>query len=360
MKKQFILSILGAVVSLSQAFANTKEEECFLQSYSIQDVQEYTICIEDKINKAAESILSISTEEQTFENTIRPWNRLLEELSKNFHTLITIEKMNSHSSAIASQAVDYLQTSLVKKLKENNLYHALLNCSQKIVNDNETNSFQRYIAEHFINNSWYKSVYLHEENALLPENFETSTTLEGCVIEILESNADVVYIPKTTIDQAYDLYKGLRERYPHFIFCSLPATSEFPGLCEDQGVLIASKSQLINEESISGPFDLNPPTILTTLNHISALQYTDIQKVNAIAKNVFKVLPVKSRKDDDKTGGSIEGGVSGKWGDGKGIQWEGYIKGEAHDKKGNYAEGEVRKKEEGGSFDVHGGRKKND
>jgi|GEM_PF-3338885 len=359
MKKQFILSILGAVISISQAFAVTPEDD-FIQSCSTQEVQEYTICIEEKINKAAESILSFSTEEQTFENTIRPWNRLLEELSKNFHTLITIEKMNSHSSPIASQALDYLQTSLVKKLKEDNLYHALLNCSQKIVHDNETNQFQRYIAERFINNSWYKSVYLHDGNALHPENFHTSTTLGSCVIEILESNADVVYIPKTTIDQAYDLYEGLRERYAHFIFCPLAPTSAFPGLCEDNGCLIASKFQLLKEESISVPYDLNPPTILTTLNHVSTLQYTDIQKVNATAQNIFQVFPIKSRRDDDKTGGKIEGGVSGKWGDGKGIQWEGYIKGEAHDKKGNYAEGEVRKKEEGGSFDVHGGRKKND
>ena len=54
--------------------------------------------------------------------------------------------------------------------------------------------------------------------------------------------------------------------------------------------------------------------------------------------------------------GKVEGGITGKWGDGKGIQWEGYVKGEAYDGKGNYAGGKATQKDDGsGQVDVYGG-----
>ena len=53
-------------------------------------------------------------------------------------------------------------------------------------------------------------------------------------------------------------------------------------------------------------------------------------------------------------------GVTGHWGGDKGMQWEGYVKGEAHDCNGNYAEGKVTQRDDGsGEIDVHGGHESN-
>lgn len=77
--------------------------------------------------------------------------------------------------------------------------------------------------------------------------------------------------------------------------------------------------------------------------------------------NSYKMLLTRSHRDrnDDRGGASLEGGVTGKWGDGNGIQWEGYAKAEAHDRKGNYAEAEVVQKDDGtGRVDVRGGHER--
>lgn len=70
----------------------------------------------------------------------------------------------------------------------------------------------------------------------------------------------------------------------------------------------------------------------------------------------FEILLARSHRDSDRGGSSCEGGITGKWGDGNGIQWEGYVKAEAHDGKGNYAEGRITQKDDGkGEVEVRGG-----
>lgn len=52
-------------------------------------------------------------------------------------------------------------------------------------------------------------------------------------------------------------------------------------------------------------------------------------------QSTFEILPTKSHRDRDKHESkgskSCEAGVTAKWGDGKGVQWESYVKGEAND-----------------------------
>ena len=73
----------------------------------------------------------------------------------------------------------------------------------------------------------------------------------------------------------------------------------------------------------------------------------------------FMILPVKSRNDTGG-GGKCETGIKGRWGDGKGIQWEGYIKAEVYDNKGNRAEAQITQKDDGtGEVDIRGSHEVN-
>lgn len=134
-------------------------------------------------------------------------------------------------------------------------------------------------------------------------NFDLPPELKGAEIAgyIFDANPEVVQISKVSSDQAAELYASLEKGYEHFL-------------------------------------------------------YVPISHLFIASKNILEVVPIKSRGNDDRSGGSIEGGISGKWGDGDGVHWEGYARAEAHDNNGNYAEAEVKQKDNGrGEVNVRGG-----
>ena len=288
--------ILGFAVLVSKvSLAATIEMSPSERPTSIHEVQEYTAHIADTISHITESILSILPEQHTFENTLKPWNQLCILLSKNIHTLNNIAESDLISNTTASQALGDLKAFLLQTLNFHDLPRILAACSQKILEANVSTPFQRHIATRFINNSWQESLGL-----LHPT--QERTTPKRAIMDLDSTDfmeipeATVAYVPKSFIEEAYNLQKD-----------------------PQQGVM--------------------------------NLQFTSVL-------GRFNILPIRSNRDrdDNKSGGSIEGGITGTWGDGNGIQWEGYVKGEAHDGKGNYAEGKITQRDDGtGKIDAHGG-----
>jgi hypothetical protein len=116
MKPQFSLTcILGSSILFSQLASGisvASEPQVFLTTD--KEVQEYTNGIAENIRKTAEAILSIPHDQQTFENTLRPWNRLATQLTKDFNTLDVLGKLDSPSITIASQVSADLQDYLLE------------------------------------------------------------------------------------------------------------------------------------------------------------------------------------------------------------------------------------------------------
>src|SRR5690242_6208003 len=129
MRKQFF--ILGSMVCLSQmAFSIEKVSH----SHTIESIQDIADSLNTKIINTAESILSIPIGHQTFENTLRAWNQLMEELSSKFDALTVIEETDPLYKASAIQAKESLRNCLLATLRNSQIYQALIDCSERIMN----------------------------------------------------------------------------------------------------------------------------------------------------------------------------------------------------------------------------------
>lgn len=514
MKPQLsLICILGSAIFTSQLTSGVSfAAEPRVSMTTSREIEEYASDIEENIRTTAIAILCVPPDKQTFENILRPWNRLSAELAQDFNALDALGKLNSPSSVIASQISDDLHAYLLEVTQNPELHQILTNCSLDTARNAQLNPFQRYLGARLAKNGSNEPVYLRgssEEQNSSATNFTVLNLKSGSLANghasdlanrILSENADMIYIQEVVADDhAYDLYGVLKGSYAHFIYVPPAARLDLSGSHCQSGILIASKYRMeqaqfntfleegsdvnegfldfvlknadtvlghvyavnlkkdafdeaisykfvqimekmqddvlkIEEESI--PFvlcgDLNslqgsqeskriidnyfdpqdnssvtscslllqPPNVhlrhtasissamlghsglltvvkrtlphsigYTTNSNLNNQQSLAAQKTDTffkdtlrIAPNTFSILPVKSSHDrhrdrgDEKPGGSVKGGITGEWGDGKGVTWSGYFKGEAHDNKGNYAETEVRQYDNGrGTVDVHGG-----
>jgi hypothetical protein len=237
--------------------------------------------------------------------------------------------------------------------------------AELIAKDETAHPFQRYLATCFLQNDWSQAVYLagFSENKPSSENDMTILSIElypqnqETINHIFSVNPDVVHVSRVNFEYASQLYDILQEEYPHFIYVP------------DGKLFIASKYVLSLEELEKATIPTvisGLPATLTAIKRNYSPSYQSQRNVNAskiemLGKNsTFKILPVRSRRDrdekDDRPGGSVEFGAKGKWGDGEGMKWEGYVKAEGHDGKGNYAEGQVTQRDDGtGEIDFYGG-----
>lgn len=138
-------------------------------------------------------------------------------------------------------------------------------------------------------------------SAVLDFDFPQEMQSTELAEHILDESPEVVQISKISTKQATQLYTSLQDDYEHFLY--IPKSSLF-----------------------------------------------------IISKKNLELIPMRSRNDNDKGGAGMEGGATASWGDGKGIHWEAYVKGEVHDGKGNYAEVEVSQSDDGkGEVRTRGG-----
>ena len=280
------------------------------------EMENYAIDIVEKINKTALTILSTPLDQQTFENILRPWNRLSAQLAQDLDVLDALSKMDAPSSATASQIYDELHAYLFEVNQNPELRQTLINCSLSIAHNPELDPFQRYIGARFVEDDYNELVYLcgtaeEEEDSSaadctvfsLKSGSFTEAHISDLAHKILSENADAVCIQEVAAENhAYDLYKALCRNYAHFVYVPPSPASSLSRNQRKRGMLIASK----------------------------------------FGNDAVKILPVRShrdRDDDKKAGGSWEAGVNVGYGGEDGPQFNGYVKGEAHDEKGNYVEG---------------------
>lgn len=251
--------VLGSVAFISQLASGivvaAPEPQSLLMTS--KEVWEYANDVAENIRKTAESILSVPSDEQTFENTLRPWNRLSAQFSRNLRMLHTLEQSNSPLGIAASEASDNLRRFLLEFSQNSYFYQALMSCSQKTAQNAELNPFQRYIANRFIKNRSNEPYYLYgpleENNTSLSEftvlNLKSAFLAENgftdFCLKILSTNADMVCIQEVFADgYAYDLYEALRDSYTHFMYIPPAAMSDDLEDYHNVGLLIASKYRL--------------------------------------------------------------------------------------------------------------------
>lgn len=333
MRSQFSLcGILGSVIFISQLTLNASAiEEQNVSFATSREIENYGIDTVEKIRSTALTILSIPSDKQTLENTLRPWNQLSMQLSQDLEALNALSKLDVSISKTAYQVYDGLQSYLLEVTQNPELWQMLINCSQNISQNPELDPFQHYIAARFVQNVSNEPVYLagnvtEERDSpatdcivfdLKAEALDESK-VSNLARKILLEDADAICIQEVDEEDANDLYQTLRRNYAHFVYVPSSSALNSSSNHREKGMLIAGK------------FRGDP------LNIILARSHKD--------------------RDDQRGGVSGEGGVTGKWGDGKGIQWEGYVKAEAYDGKGNYLEGQVTQRDDGtGEVNVRGG-----
>ena len=371
----------------------------------------------DNICRTANAILSVPEGQQTFENTLRPWNRLSAQL-----------KAELPPNETASQMLNDVRAYLLEVSRDPELHQAMMSCSFSVAQNAELDPFQRYIGARFIKNGSNEPVYLQGESVekdtvaadFALSSFKSSADgqFSDLISALLSDGVDVACIQDVLADDhAYDLYEAIKGNYAHFIY--IPPAAALEG---SSGMLIASKyrieqaqfntlqgenegfvdfflkngdqtighvyatnvgkdavdlrlMQIVDESSQVGeesfPFMLcgGSDHLQSFRNSLSLNLPKDLPGLHTARKTDgllggFKILPVKShrdrdRDDDRQVGGGFEVGGTIHYGGKDGPHFEGYVKGDVHDNKGNYAEGRIdhdfNKNE--GDIDVHGGNR---
>ena len=112
---------------------------------TFEDIEAYTFASFEKIQKKAKSIVEVPFEQQTFENILRPWNQITDELTEIINTLKPIENF---------QIVQDLYSGLNAEIFQNIvLQDSLKNYVRKSLNNNLLNSYQRFVLQQFLENS---------------------------------------------------------------------------------------------------------------------------------------------------------------------------------------------------------------
>jgi hypothetical protein len=248
-----LTSFLAAVISLSHAVLGMAYEVVFTTS---EEVDAYVVHTVENIRNAVEQIVQIPLDEQTFDNTLRAWNRLNDEITDCMQNLMSIEYP-------LQDFQDYVNTEV---FRNGLLKHALISYVQRCEVDETLNPFQRNAADKFLQSSGSHvstpnyvplrgsindKVNFEEDISLL--NFYVGNA-EGVVervsSRILDKKYDVVCFQEVTgIEAAYAFYDILKEHYAHFyIATDLLGGSTDPLSKPQTGLLIASKYTMDNPQ----------------------------------------------------------------------------------------------------------------
>lgn len=104
MKSQFVLScILSSIAFISPMPGSALEVRTSHQGFSLgspMEIQEYAKEMTNNARQIIEGILSISSDQQTFENTLKPWTRLVADLTSHLRQLDALAKAEPQSSTV--------------------------------------------------------------------------------------------------------------------------------------------------------------------------------------------------------------------------------------------------------------------
>ncbi len=274
MKSQFVLTcILGSAIFTSQVAPVVALESSSLnQPASLTtsiEVQEYVRNVAENVYKTAEAILSIPPEDQSFENTLKPWNELSARLSQDFKILNVLAESHSSCSSAAFQALEDLDGFLTKITQNPQLHRAFHSCCHRLSNDDRLNPMQSYMVSCFLQNSFNEPLHLrgsseeknNSETNFTVLDFEPDFFLDrkasDLARKIFSVDADVICIRQVSADDAYDLYETLREGYVHFIYVS-PCANLLDPSKHRVGLLIASNYSV--EKIRFNRFQMSKPT----------------------------------------------------------------------------------------------------
>ncbi|MBY0530131.1 MAG: hypothetical protein K2P51_08100 [Rhabdochlamydiaceae bacterium] len=223
----------------NQEFYRSAENICF----QIQSVRE-------KIETTVESLLSVPSELQTFENTIEPWIQFTDQIFRDILVLETVIKQGGADHCVLSDELNNLQriVSLIYELPE--LKNHLALCAWNIIENSDKNAFQKFIASRFLNKDCDFLFCFQGENEEQSLDLATSNFVEidihglyqenvvGLANTITSINPDLVCIQNIDSDLiAYALSEELISSYSNFQYFSDPVFAQKP-------LLIASKSSL--------------------------------------------------------------------------------------------------------------------
>jgi Zn-dependent oligopeptidase len=129
MKPQFVLACILAVACLVSQKALALPPDLTTS----WEAREYVRAIAENVHETAVAILSVPPEQQTFENTLQPWDRLSEQLFQDYDTLHELVEARISSSTAAAEAFEDLHTFLIEITQNPQLCQKLVQCAQRSV-----------------------------------------------------------------------------------------------------------------------------------------------------------------------------------------------------------------------------------
>ncbi len=321
MKPQFSLAcILRSAIFLSPlASSICVADELQVSLVTSKEVEEYASGIAEKIRRTADAILCVPTDQQNFENVIRPWNQLSAQLSQEFSALNAFGDQEDTSNITASQSFNDLKAYWLEVSQNPQLQQILMNCSLNTDQQFRLDPFQRFIGARLIKMSSNAPIYLSgisEEQSSSSTDFSVLNLKSGALLagqaaelanRILSENVDVVCIREVIADDhAYELYEILKENYAHFIYVPPTSTLDLISFHGGSGMLLASKYQMEEtnfntfqkeaNDANDGFFEFIVKNQGKPLGHVYAVNLSK----NAIDKAVtFKFMQVMEKIQDD-------------------------------------------------------------
>jgi hypothetical protein len=145
MRSQFSLScVLGSAIFISQLTLNIPVEAEQRTSFATSgEIEQYAIDTVEHIRQTALTILTIPSDDQTFENTVEPWNRLCIQLARDLDELDVLSQRDGSFSETVSQVSDGLRAYLLEVARNPELRQAFVNCCLSNAQSPEFDPFER-------------------------------------------------------------------------------------------------------------------------------------------------------------------------------------------------------------------------
>jgi hypothetical protein len=266
---------------------------------SAWEMQEYVCDIAHSAYKTVDSILSLPPDEQTFDNTLKPWDQLISQLSRTFNTLNELVESQAPLASLAFRSLKDL-SQLASDIHQNRvLCQTLLSSSEKALKDTSLNAFQHHLASCFVTNNFNTPLYIKGALSEKQRPDKRFTVLELDGLSFLEnyepgtsgdnylSHADILCIHGVFgEDAAYQAYEALQKSYAHFIYVNSNSSPlRFPKEVSSGSLLIASKYSL-KIEPLSAPHEFFGFTVENGISplanfYISFLKASDYERVTA-------------------------------------------------------------------------------
>lgn len=258
MKSRLILvCIFSSVALISPMLGSSLEKASSQQEFSFTSLLEIQECsreIAQNGYRMIEKILPIPSDQQTFENTLRPWNQLKEDLTSSLKQLNEFAERAS-LSVNAIQTMQDLREFLMEISQDGGLHEALIGCCQKINHNPISTPIECYIANQFLSDN--RCEFAHLRGAVQEKytneieftilNLKSADLLIGQALDLAKKislkNADVVCIHEISANTAHDLFHALQDDYAHFLYLDADS-AVFDFLEYQKGTLIISKSKI--------------------------------------------------------------------------------------------------------------------